>query len=454
MGKDTYVRATLAGLYAAALALLSYFATQNFTLPAAAAPQGEWTQPSAKIARVGGQARLKSLNYANFESGNIGKIERDGRRIVLNLRSDNDDALPKFWRRWFYAELTDLPTDKPVEITIKGAGQWSYYLPFYSLDNKQWFQFEQRDVTKPSKLTLRIKHQFPTQRVWVARYVPYTLSKLNAYIDKVKKSPFVEVSDIGRSPEGRVIPLLTVTNRRSKKPKTRVMIHARTHPGEVGSSFLLEGLIDHLTSSAPAAKRLRDRVIFTIVPMLNVDGVVAGNNRVTPRGVNLEGKWYPAPGETRSLDEERVPAEVRLLHALADRLAKEDTPITMALNLHSSAGEPEDNVFFFPHFGPEKRGYAKDEANLFRKQKTFIDLFCDAHGKHWFNEPPADGKRSFLAKSIPETWWWRNFRDGVMALTIESSYGFAGKEKRWIKPKDMRRMGASLGDAILRYGSR
>lgn len=454
LGKNSYVRATLAGLYTAALALLFFFATENFSHKAEPAPEGEWRPPSAKVARFGGRARLKSLNQARFESGNIGKIERDGRRIVLNLRSDNDDALPKYWRQWFYLELTDLPVDKPVEITIKGAGQWSYYLPFYSLDNKQWFQFDQRDVSKPSKLTLRIRHKFPEGRVWLARYVPYTLTKLTEYLDKVRRSPYVELSDIGKTPEGRTIPLLTVTNPKSKKPKSRVLIHARTHPGEVGSSFLLEGLVDHLTSNAPTAKRLRDRVVFTIVPMLNVDGVVAGNNRVTPRGVNLEGKWYARPGETRSLDETRVPTEVQLLHALVDRLAQEKIPITMALNLHSSAGEPEDNAFFFPHFGPEKKGYAKDEANLFKKQRAFIDLFCDAHGKHWFNEPPEDGKRAFLAKSIPETWWWKNFRDGVMALTIESSYGLAGKEKRWIRPKDMRRMGASLGDAILRYSSR
>ena len=74
----------------------------------------------------------------------------------------------------------------------------------------------------------------------------------------------------------------------------------RTHPGEVGSSFLLEGLLDYLASDAPLAKRMRAKLIFTVLPMLNIDGVVAGNNRVSPRGINLEGKWYPPDPDVRA----------------------------------------------------------------------------------------------------------------------------------------------------------
>jgi hypothetical protein len=297
-------------------------------------------KPSPKIARVGGLAKPASKNGARFESGNIGKIERvSPRRYVVNLRSDNDDALPKFWRQWFYFKLDDVPTDKPVELQVVGAGHWSYYLPFYSYDNVNWHQFEQRDVTKPSRLGLRIRHRFERSQVWIARFVPYTYSKLNAYLKTLEKKPFVELGDIGHTPEGRKIPLVTITNPKSRKPKTTVMIHARTHPGEVGSSFLLEGLIDFLLGPSAEAKRLRDRTVFSIVPMLNVDGVVAGNNRVTPRGVNLEGKWYTAPGENFALDERRVPEEVRLLHGLARKLARSSAPVRVALNLHSSAGE-------------------------------------------------------------------------------------------------------------------
>jgi hypothetical protein len=196
---------------------------------------------------------------------------------------------------------------------------------------------------------------------------------------------------------------------------------------------------------------MRSTLVFTILPMLNVDGVVAGNNRVSPQGINLEGKWYPGDKDGAALDSRRVPPEVRLFHDHLTALLRGPLPVTMALNLHASAGEPEDNVFIFPHFGPEAKGYAADEARLYDHQRAFIGDLCAFQGKEWFNTPPEDGSRSFLGKGVPETWWWRNFRDQVMAVTIESTYGYAGRSTRWVKPDDMRALGVSLGKAIARY---
>jgi hypothetical protein len=185
--------------------------------------------------------------------------------------------------------------------------------------------------------------------------------------------------------------------------------------------------------------------------MLNVDGVARGNNRVTPRGVNLEGKWFAKAGAPLELDPARTPPEVQLLHARVKALLTAGTPITMALNLHASGGEPEDDVFFFPHFGPRAKGYGPVEASLYGHQTAFIRQWMDVQGARWFNAPPPDGGKGFAARHLPESWWWQNFQDRVMALTVESAYGYAGPLRRWIKPDDMRALGRSLAVAIGRY---
>lgn len=372
------------------------------------------------------------------------------------LRSDNDDALPKFWRQWFYFKLDDVPVGRPVALTIKGAGHWSYYVPVFSYDDETWQSFPEASVTKPSRLQLKISTTFKKPTVWLARYNPYTYSDLNAYLQKVKwrvrDSKVATIASLGRTPQGRDIPKVTITNPRGDRAKRpRVMIHARTHPGEVGSSFLLEGLVDALTAPTAAAAKLRDKLVFEIVPMLNVDGVVAGNNRVTPQGLNLEGKWYTRPGKPLELDTAKAPHEVKLLHTLAREAAAAPKGVSMALNLHASAGEPDDNVFFFPHFGPRTLGYTQAEHGLFNKQLAFIGRWLEAHGPNWFNPPPKDGTRAFLAKAVPETWWWKNYGDKVMALSIESTYGRAANGRRWVTPADMRKMGVSLAKAIGRY---
>lgn len=420
---------------------------------AEAAPPGPRWSAAPGLAASGHLARPHSTNLAPFEGGNIGRItRRNNTAFDLSLRSDNDDALPKFWRQWFYLKIDDVPVGKTVTLTITGAGMWTYYVPVYSYDNEHWQKFSERDVSQPKKTELRIRHAFRQKTVWLARYNPYTYSDLTAYLETLAKRRGVTQDTIGDTPRGRAIPFVEITDDSvAEADKSRVVIHARTHPGEVGSSFLLEGFLDAVTADTPIAKQMRKHLVIDVVPMLNVDGVIAGNNRVSPTGVNLEGKWYADAKEPMALDEERVPPEVSLMHKKVLELAQSPAKITVALNLHSSGGEPDDNVFFFPHFGPAKRGYGRAEASLYQKQITFIQSFIRAHGPRWFNPPPKDGTRAFLAKAVPETWWWKNFKDQVMALSIESTYGRAGGAKRWIEPADMRKMGASMAAALARY---
>src|SRR5690606_5177015 len=124
-------------------------------------------------------------------------------------------------------------------------------------------------------LTLQVRKAFTKQQVWVARYVPYTYSDLVNYLDNLPQKRGWHVSSIGKTPQGRDIPLLSIG---SRKAEHQIFLHARTHPGEVASSFLLEGFIDEFLADTREARAARRKLRLTIVPMLNVDGVVVGNN--------------------------------------------------------------------------------------------------------------------------------------------------------------------------------
>lgn len=58
-----------------------------------------------------------------------------------------------------------------------------------------------------------------------------------------------------------------------------VFISGRVHPGETPASHVVHGLLDFLLSSDPRAAVLRKLATWVIVPMLNPDGVSAGNYR-------------------------------------------------------------------------------------------------------------------------------------------------------------------------------
>ncbi|KAA6364075.1 MAG: putative zinc carboxypeptidase family protein, partial [Streblomastix strix] len=89
--------------------------------------------------------------------------------------------------------------------------------------------------------------------------------------------------------------MLTITTYTGTNEQIRlrrgVCITCRVHPGETGSSFMLQGMIQYLTDDSLDAKILRDNFVFRIIPMLNPDGVIIGNHRTNLAGLDLNRQW-------------------------------------------------------------------------------------------------------------------------------------------------------------------
>jgi murein tripeptide amidase MpaA len=84
------------------------------------------------------------------------------------------------------------------------------------------------------------------------------------------------------------IPLITITNEvGAKSSKQYMIVAARVHAGETNSSYVVHGLIKFLLSTSIIARMLRDKFIFKIIPMINPDGVIVGNNRASFIGKDL-----------------------------------------------------------------------------------------------------------------------------------------------------------------------
>lgn len=57
-------------------------------------------------------------------------------------------------------------------------------------------------------------------------------------------------------------------------------------------------MLDFLTSDSSAARELREKFIFKLVPMLNPDGVIVGNNRCSLTGRDLNRQYRTVIRET------------------------------------------------------------------------------------------------------------------------------------------------------------
>ncbi len=390
---------------------------------------------------------------ADFESGSIGEVVIiNERELELSLANDNrNPELPKRWRNWWYVRVDNLPVTQPVLIRLKNRGWPYYYLPVYSYDQKTWHRFREDEVWQETEDEMTMERRFDFPTVWIARFYPYTFSKLEAYIESVSHTPHIQLATVGASQHGYPIRLLTLTDFHvPNMNKKRIWMHARTHPAETGPSFLIEGLVDFLLGGSSEAEEILSKFIFHIVPMQNVDGVIVGNYRTTPESQNLEVMWFSDPEDPLLLTDD-APREVRVLHNAILELLREGPPIIIALNLHASNSEPDCRPFFFPHFGPEYLGYKEAEASLWNRQLRFIGCLANHYGADMLEPLPDEGGSSFATKSYPESWWWKNFKDDVMAITLETTYGRAGYAPRWIDPDDLRRLGRDVALAIRDY---
>lgn len=390
----------------------------------------------------------------SFESGSIGEIIKiSNTEWKLGIADDNNNAsLPDSWRSWWYIKADSVVTDSAIQITITNSGWPYYYNPMYSYNQKEWFRFESSEVTRNSRNELVIRKKFDHSTVWISMFYPYTLTDLEDFIESINGSPFLKIITAGHSQQGNPLYLIKVTDFDVPvTEKKRILIHARTHPAETPPSFLLEGMLNFLISGEADANELLRKFEFHIFPMQNVDGVIAGNYRSTPKSENLEMLWTSAPGDPINLTSS-APVEVTVIHEHAKTLMTDGGPaVSIALNLHASNSEPDIRPFFFPHFGSEAYGYSDSEASLWNKQLHFISSFASHHGYDMIEPVPTTGGGSFAGKTYPESWWWKNFQDQVMAITMEMTYGRSGYYPRWIEPTDMREMGRNLALGIRDY---
>lgn len=168
-------------------------------------------------------------------------------------------------------------TTSPKHILSENQGEISYYT-----------------------LTWTMKFPASEDTCYLAHCFPYSYSHLMSYLSQLEESSlasrYLRKEILCHTIAGNLCPLLTITDfeRNEDNPRIGVVITARVHPGETNSSWIMQGLIEFLTSEFPHAKHLRSCYVFRIVPMLNPDGVIVGNYRTSLSAVDLN-RVYKAP---------------------------------------------------------------------------------------------------------------------------------------------------------------
>ncbi|CAK61401.1 unnamed protein product (macronuclear) [Paramecium tetraurelia] len=292
-------------------------------------------------------------------------------------------------------------------------------------DNIQYKQFQNNNC-----LSFCIECNKENELLKIAYCVPYTFSQLLEYCDNLeKRCNYVKRKIFCESLGGVQLPML-IFNKGKSTSKKCLILQARIHPGESNGSWVMQGVLDFLSSQS--ALKLFEKCVIKVVPMMNPDGVILGNYRTGLAGKDLNRKFKQTDGI-------RFPTVQAMKRLVYDQYKKYGSNLIAFIDLHGHS--IKKNVFLY---GPE---YTLQNYNYYKcrilpkllSQRTEMFRFYSSIFRI------SSNKRS-TARGV-----FAQLYDIVNCFTIETSNGnyynqtqtFDFTSKHWLD------MGRIIGETLI-----
>lgn len=236
----------------------------------------------------------------------------------------------------------------------------------------------------------------------------YGYDSLLIELNNWKLSPYVKVDSIGLSVQQRPLWRLTISeDPENILSKRTIHIHARTHPQETEGFWVTREMLKILLSESDLAQRIRKNCVVYVIPMFNPDGVELETTRYNANGIDLESNWYTIPNQS----------EVAALKASFTQLMSSSNPMEVMLNMHSSS--LCERYFVYHHENGSSIPYTIMEQNFINGVRSYYpnEIAPWNYFVSWTSGTPLQ---------YPESWFWQNYGQNVMALTYEDMYQCSG----------------------------
>ncbi len=245
----------------------------------------------------------------------------------VRLQIVPEDAPPINDSPWFAFRIEpELPGT--VRITLDYDAGHHRYIPKLSPDGHAWVPLDEhrlRESRSGRSATLTI--DVANRPFFVSAQEILTPPIYDAWIDEVTSSGHAVASLLGHSLQQRPIYRLDA----NETAPDVLLIVGRQHPPEVSGGIAFMAFAEALFSDGETAARFRERFRIIAIPLMNPDGVVAGNWRHNLGGVDLNRDWGPF-----------TQPESQLVRDLLDSLETEGARVLLFLDFHST----KRNVFY------------------------------------------------------------------------------------------------------------
>ncbi|CAD8198570.1 unnamed protein product [Paramecium pentaurelia] len=292
-----------------------------------------------------------------FESGNLDiVIQVSEYEYDLYMRVDGNT---QGHTSWYNFELSGMKQGEKIQLNICNFTKLhSLYergmKPFiWRSTTQEWLQGGENIQYKTSQnnncLSFLIDCNQENELIKIAYCVPYTFSQLLEYCDELqKRCSHVKRKILCESLGGVQLPML-IFSKGKKTNKKCLIIQARIHPGESNGSWVMQGVMNYLSSQQ--AIKLFEKCIIKVVPMMNPDGVILGNYRTGFEGKDLNRKFKQNDGIL-------YPTVQAMKSLVKDQYKKFQNNLIAFIDLHGHS--IKKNVFIY---GPE---YALWDYNYYK----------------------------------------------------------------------------------------
>jgi hypothetical protein len=232
--------------------------------------------------------------FDDFESASLGEVRKFGDRdfgieVQSSLKYGHQGSLEV----WFYGGVDlsrlKLSGDQMLKIRVPNEHHnLQFVRPVYSYDNVKWQMVPEWGLELTNGQLIygfSLPMKPGADRLYFAACYPYTYTRMLETVERLRQFDYVQTAIIGKSAGGRDLYMLTVAEGDPADFHQRAFFTAGFHGGETSGLYGLEGVLNYLTSDA--ARGLRQRVAFGIVPMVNVDAQATGLDRRNANGINL-----------------------------------------------------------------------------------------------------------------------------------------------------------------------
>lgn len=296
--------------------------------------------------------------------------------------------------------------------------------PVVSLDKGKSYEY----LAEEGATKFQFTYDFPkdAKEVWFYECHPYTPEMWYSFMNAPHKGLY-ETGVLCKSPKGRDVPFFRITPKKSA-PKLSVVVSCRHHCSEAPAEYAVEGLTAAFLEDSELGEWLRDNVELHVVPFVDMDGVVEGD----------QGKWRLPHDHNRDYTEFRYPETAALASLIAE------TQPDIYLDCHNpKLYKYNDNYIYTPY---------KENPNP--KEFVFSHLIekYQEGGLNYRNSDNLPFGTSWNASSNYQDglnatqWVYANIQDIKVSRTIE--FPFAYSNGALVYPGKLRQFGHGLARAL------